>query len=210
MAPARRLALFERARRDRFAVIEDDYDHEFHFDGRPVAPLAAADRDGTVIYVGTLSKVLAPGLRLGYVVAAAPVIEALARLRASADRQGDAVLELAVAELIADGELARHIRKMRGVYRARRDALLDALARELRGVVTVTAPPGGMTLWGRVDDAVDLDAWRRRALARGVALAIGRDLHVDARPRPFVRFAYARHDEAELIDAVRRMRRALR
>jgi GntR family transcriptional regulator/MocR family aminotransferase len=93
---------------------------------------------------------------------------------------------------------------------ARRDALLGAIARELRGVLTVTAPPGGMTLWARVDDEVDLDAWRARALGRGVALAIGRDLHVDGRTRPFVRFAYARHDEAELVDAVRRMKRALR
>src|SRR5690606_1585560 len=79
MAPARRLALLAVARARRIAIIEDDYDHEFHFEGRPVAPLAAADRGACVIYVGTLSKILAPGLRLGFVAAPARVIEQLAR-----------------------------------------------------------------------------------------------------------------------------------
>ncbi len=210
MSPARRLALLGRARADGLAIIEDDYDHEYHYDGRPVAPLAAADPGGHVLHVGTLSKVLAPGLRLGYVVAPTPVIDALARLRATVDRQGDHVLELAVAELIEDGELARHARRTRGVYLGRRDALLDALDRELRGVVEARAPAGGMTLWARVVDDVALPAWQARARARGVAIAIGRDLHLLGRARPYVRLGFARHDEAELRDAVRALRRALR
>jgi GntR family transcriptional regulator / MocR family aminotransferase len=162
-----------------------------------------------VIYLGTLSKILAPGLRLGFVAAPERTIDALARLRAAVDRQGDQILEYAVAELIEDGELQRHARKMRRVYESRRDALASALARELGDVVTFELPPGGITLWVRVDDAVRLEAWRDRALARGVAFATAREFALDARPRPFVRLAYARYDEAELGDAVRRMRRAL-
>jgi GntR family transcriptional regulator/MocR family aminotransferase len=209
LSPARRIALLARARRDRFAIIEDDYDHEFHFDGRPVAPLVAADPGGNVIYLGTLSKILAPGLRIGFVVAAERTIESLARLRETVDRQGDQVLELAVAELIEDGELARHARKMRRIYESRRDALASALTRELAGAVRFTLPPGGMTLWARVDDSVDLEAWRGRALARGVAFVTAREFALDGRPRPFIRLGYARYDETELTDAVRRMRRAL-
>jgi GntR family transcriptional regulator/MocR family aminotransferase len=210
MSPARRLALLARARTDRFAILEDDYDHEFHFDGRPVAPLAASDRHGSVLYVGTLSKILAPGLRLGYLAAPERVVDALARLRHAMDRQGDQILEHAVAELIEDGELVRHARKMRRIYEARRDALVTALRRDLGSVLSFDIPAGGITLWARVADDIDLERWRTRALAQGVAFTSARDLAVDGRPRPFVRIAYARYDEPELADAVRRMRRALR
>src|SRR6185295_5462462 len=78
---ARRLALLALARAERIAIIEDDYDHEFHYDGRPVLPLASTDQAGLVVYIGTLSKILAPGLRVGFVVAPAPLIERLAALR---------------------------------------------------------------------------------------------------------------------------------
>jgi len=209
LSPARRIALLERARRDRFAILEDDYDHEFHFEGRPVAPLAAADPGGNVIYLGTLSKILAPGLRLGFVAASERAIESLARLSAAVDRQGDQILEAAVAELIEDGELQRHARKMCRIYESRRDALASALTRELGGALSFTLPPGGITLWVRVDDGVKLEAWRTRALARGVAFSTAREFALDGRPRPYIRLAFARHDEAELGDAIRRMRRAL-
>jgi GntR family transcriptional regulator/MocR family aminotransferase len=210
LAPARRLALLARARAEAFAVIEDDYDHEFHFDGRPVAPLASADPGGTVIYAGTLSKIVAPGLRLGFVIAPAPVIDALAARRAPIDRHGDLVLEHAVAAMIEDGELQRHVRKARAAYANRREVLARALARELGGALSFTLPAGGLTLWARADDGVRLDRWQARARARGVAIAIGRDFALDGRARPFVRLGFAFHDEAELVEAVKLLRRALR
>jgi hypothetical protein len=156
MSAGRRLALAALAARARLIVLEDDYDHEFHYDGHPVAPLAAADPTGQVIYIGTLSKVLAPGLRLGFAIAPPPVIAAMARWRSAMDRQGDLAMEAAVAELIGDGELERHVRKMRVLYQARRDALVAALTRQLGGA-------------GHRDGA----AWRYLAVGRG-----------RARPRP--------------------------
>ena len=209
LSPARRIALLERARAERMAIIEDDYDHEFHFDGRPVAPLAANDPGGNVIYVGTLSKILAPGLRLGFIAAPPRVVESIAALHAIADRHGDQVLEHAVADLIDDGELQRHARKMRLAYEARRDALVKALRKQLSGVLSFEVPAGGITLWARVAPDVALDVWCERALGRGVALATGKDFALDGRARPFVRLAYARYSETELADAVRRMRDAL-
>jgi GntR family transcriptional regulator/MocR family aminotransferase len=208
MSPARRLALLAQCRERGIALVEDDYDHEFHYEGRPVAPLAATDPTN-VIYVGTLSKILAPGLRVGFVAAHPTVIERLARLRASIDRQGDHVLETAIAELIADGDLARHARKMRRVYHARRDALGAALTRELGGVLTFTLPPGGMTLWAQVAGDIDLDRWREGAAARGVAVAFAKDFALDGRPRPFVRLGYAHLTERELAEVARRLSRAL-
>src|SRR5207244_1344963 len=81
LAPGRRIELLEIARTERIAVLEDDYDHEFHYEGRPVLPLASADPGGVVVYIGTLSKLLAPGLRLGFAVAPRAMIERMAALR---------------------------------------------------------------------------------------------------------------------------------
>ena len=209
LSQARRSALLERARTERFAILEDDYDHEFHFAGRPVAPLAASDPGGNVIYLGTLSKILAPGLRLGFIAAPAKLVDNLARLRSMVDRHGDQILEQAVADLIEDGELQRHARKMRRAYEARRDALVAALRKELGGVLTFELPAGGITLWARVARDVPLEAWLERAHARGVAVTAAQHFAVDGKPRPFIRLAYARYDERELADAVRRLRDAL-
>jgi GntR family transcriptional regulator/MocR family aminotransferase len=210
MSPGRRLALLERARRERFAIIEDDYDHEFHFDGRPVAPLASTDGAGSVIYVGSLSKILAPGVRIGFVAAPEPVVSALAAMRGAVDRQGDHVLELAIADLVEDGEIQRHAHKLRRVYAARRDAFVELLRKQLGGVLETTLPAGGITLWARVADDVPLERWRTRALEMGVAFATARDLALDRKPRPFIRLAFARYNEAELAAATRVLVRALR
>ncbi|MCA9579965.1 MAG: PLP-dependent aminotransferase family protein, partial [Myxococcales bacterium] len=122
----RRLQLIALARQHRFALIEDDYDHEFHYEGRPILPLAARAPE-SVAYVGTLSKVLAPGLRLGWLVAPSPLREAIIARRSVVDRQGDLVLEEALAELLDEGEVARHVLRMRGLYEQRRDFTVERL-----------------------------------------------------------------------------------
>ncbi len=107
LTASRRLKILALAARGRFAIVEDDYDHEFHYEGRPVLPLASADLARAVIYVGTLSKVLAPGLRLGYLVASPDVVRRIAALRSLLDIQGDFALEAAIASLIEEGEVQR-------------------------------------------------------------------------------------------------------
>jgi GntR family transcriptional regulator/MocR family aminotransferase len=196
------------ARTHRVALIEDDYDHEFHYDGHPVLPLASADRDGLVLYVGTLSKVLAPGLRLGFLAAPRPFLEHALGVREATDRQGDFGVELAVAELLEEGEVQRHVRKMRGVYRDRRDALVGALERELTGTLTVSPPAGGMALWARCAPDVDADAWARAGREQGVVFSPGSLYSIDGRPVPAVRLDFAALKESELVEAVRRMARA--
>jgi GntR family transcriptional regulator / MocR family aminotransferase len=209
LAPGRRSALLDLARRERFAVIEDDYDHELHYEGRPVLPLASTDVHGSVIYVGSLSKVLAPGLRLGYVVAPTPLIERLARERFVVDRQGDHVGERAAAELIEDGTIMRHVRKMRRVYSGRRDRLIELLESALGDRVEVTRPSGGMALWVRVRLAPSkVVAWEERALAQGVAFVAGERLTFDRRPIPFARIGFAPLDDDEAREAVARLARA--
>ncbi|WP_437678720.1 PLP-dependent aminotransferase family protein [Sorangium sp. So ce131] len=209
LAPGRRIALLELCRSRRIAVIEDDYDHEFHYDGRPVLPLASADTAGVVVYIGTLSKILAPGLRIGFVVAPEPLIERLALLRTFVDRQGDHVVERAVAELLEDGEVQRHAQRARRIYKARRDALVAELGARLGGALEFRAPAGGMALWAKVDARIDVDGWAERSLARKVAFSAGRRFAFDGKRRPFVRLGFAALDEREIREAVERMTGAL-
>lgn len=201
----RRLALLELARRHRFAIIEDDYDHEFHYEGRPVLPLASADAAGVVITVGTLSKIFAPALRVGWVVAPPPVVGALGRLRAEVDRQGDLPLEAALAELMEDGVVQRHAKKARRVYQARRDFLVAALERQLPSELAFRVPAGGMALWARVR-GLGADAWAEAALGRGLSIHSARRFAFDGKSRPYFRLGFACLNERELGEAVRRLR----
>ena len=137
---ARRLALLALARAEQMAIIEDDYDHEFQYDGRPVLPLASADRAGHVVYIGTLSKILAPGLRIGYMVAPPAVLRSAVAIRSLLDIQGDLATEVAVATLIEDGELQRHVARVRRVYANRREILANCL-RCLETTLSSLSPP---------------------------------------------------------------------
>jgi GntR family transcriptional regulator/MocR family aminotransferase len=207
---ARRLALLQLARERRIAVLEDDYDHEFHYDGRPVLPLASGDDAGAVIYIGTLSKVLAPGLRIGYVVAPRPVIARIAAHRSLLDIQGDLPTEAAVTALLEEGEVERHIARARRIYAARRDILAASLRSAFGDRVVFRLPPGGMALWVRFRrSGLDMERWARRSLAHGVSFYTGRRYAFDRRPKPFARFSFAWLNERELPEAVRRMAAAL-
>ena len=204
LAPARRLALLALAKAHRFFILEDDYDHEFHYEGRPIQPLASVDTHGVVVYVGTLSKVLAPGLRLGFVVAPTPLVERLAWTRRFIDRQPDQVLGLALADLLEDGSIQRHVRRAKRIYAERRAELASLLAKHLSSELTFTLPHGGTAIWAKVN-GLSIDAWATRALDHGLVLQPARQFAFDGRPRPFVRLGFAQHDAREAKEAVRRL-----
>jgi GntR family transcriptional regulator/MocR family aminotransferase len=208
LAPPRRLALLELARRERLCVLEDDYDNEFHFEGRPVPPLASADRAGVVVYVGTLSKVLAPGLRIGFLAGPRDAVETVAAHRHFLDRQGDLAVEAAVAELFEEGEAQRQVWRARRVYAERRQALAELLRAALGGALEFAPAPGGIALWCRTAPGLDADRWAARAREEGVLVQPGSLFTPAARPIPFLRLGFARHDPAELAEAVRRLARA--
>ncbi|WP_460526310.1 MocR-like pyridoxine biosynthesis transcription factor PdxR [Flindersiella endophytica] len=128
MSPARRFALLEWAERHDAAIVEDDYDSEFRFTGRPIEPLQSLDQAGRVIYVGSFSKVLLPILRLGFLVAPPSLLPALRAAKYVTDWHSPLTNQLALARFIEEGGLARHVRRTRAVYRARHERLTRALA----------------------------------------------------------------------------------
>jgi GntR family transcriptional regulator / MocR family aminotransferase len=132
LSPERRAALVEWARRTNGFVIEDDYDGEFRYDRQPVGALQALDPD-RVAYAGTASKTLAPALRLAWLALPPSLVEPVTELKLLGERQLSFTDELALAELIEDGDWDRHLRRMRGRYRARRDRFTDMLARRAPG-----------------------------------------------------------------------------
>ncbi|MCG8425673.1 MAG: PLP-dependent aminotransferase family protein [Proteobacteria bacterium] len=205
LAPHRRIELLALAKEHDFLVIEDDYDHEYHFDRGPLLPLAASGSGlEQVVYVGSLSKLIAPALRIGYIVAHREVIEQARARRAVLDRQGDIVLERAVAELIEDGELQRHARKARRMYHARRDFMGAALEGDdrLRGRINVDIPAGGLALWVRVCHGVSVENWARAARLRGLGFTPG-SAHAAQGDIQAFRAGFAALDDTELAEAVR-------
>jgi GntR family transcriptional regulator / MocR family aminotransferase len=174
LAPARRAVLLEWAAAGAGYVIEDDYDAEYRYDRAPLAALQGLAPD-RIIYMGTVSKTLAPALRLGWLVLPPALVELVADQRNLADHGAPTLDQLALARLIESGAYDRHLRQARRRYRARRDALLDAVRRHLPGA-RVTGLAAGLHAVIRLPREVDSGALMRAAAERSVGvypLALG-------------------------------------
>ena len=209
MSAQRRARLAQLALQHRFAIIEDDYDHEFHYARKPILPIASGPAGGNVIYIGSLANLLAPGISSAFIVAPPTVFAHLLHLRSASDARSDVAMECAIAELFEDGELLRHVRRVRKVYEHRRDALAESLTQYLGSAVKFDVPDGGMGLWLRFDDAIDIDAWIRAGEGEGVIFNDARRYNFSDRASPFMRLGFCNHNEAEIADGVQRMTRAL-
>lgn len=210
LSAERRRRLLALAAERRFAVVDADLDWEFQFDGRPAPPLAASDPAGVVIHLGLLSRIFDPGQRLGIVHAAEGFVARMREQRLVFDRQGDPVLERAMAELLEDGEVQRHLNRLHQPYRRRRDTLAAALLRECGEAVSIEPPSGGLALWAKVREGLDVDAWAARALARGVAFRPGRQFAFDGAAVAGFRIGFSSIDEPMLAEVAARLGAALR
>ncbi|PYF72851.1 aminotransferase-like domain-containing protein [Pedobacter nutrimenti] len=153
-----------------FIILEDDYDYDFHYSSSPVLPLASADGNGMVVYIGSFCKSLAPGFRSGYLVAPENLITELSKLRGIVDRQGDVLMEQALAELLEEGEVQRHLKKALKIYHERRDIFCELLKSQLEQEVSFSAPPGGLAMWTRWKPGLNLMRISKNCAARDLYL----------------------------------------
>lgn len=172
LTPERRIRLLDLALKYGFAIIEDDYDYDFHYTSKPLMPMASLDRHGSVIYIGTLAKTLAPAIRLGFMVAPEEFIKLAYYIRKHIDFQGDTLLEMAVAELYREGFVTRHIKKSVKLYKERRDHFCELLKGQLGDKVTFKIPDGGMSVWTQFN-GVDLKKLSEKAGKKGLSISDG-------------------------------------
>ncbi|MEZ4904770.1 MAG: PLP-dependent aminotransferase family protein [Spirosomataceae bacterium] len=195
----RRIKLLQLADKYGFIIFEDDYDYDFHYLGKPLLPLASADRAGMVLYCGSFTKTISPAFRVGYLVGPENVIEQLAQLRRIVDRQGDLLLENALAELLQNGVIQRHLRKSLRIYRQRRDLFCGLLQSRLDYYLDFQLPDGGMAVWVQFDKSIDLRMVAKKALQKDLFLSDGK--HHDATLNA-TRLGFASSNESELVRCV--------
>jgi GntR family transcriptional regulator / MocR family aminotransferase len=209
MSLRRRTALLDFARTRRAVVIEDDYDGEFRFGGKPLDALQTLDRAELVFYVGTFSKSLFPALRLGFVVAPTWAKNALLAAKQLTDWHGPVLSQDTLGAFIGEGHLARHVRKMRKVYGARRATLLRALARHCGDRLAPIPAAAGLHVAAHLAGDMRAGALEARAAAAGVGLesldryALGKSTHTGAA------FGYGLIQADQIDEAVRRLAQAM-
>jgi DNA-binding transcriptional MocR family regulator len=186
-------------------LIEDDYARDLVIDGTPPPPLAADDVHGHVIYLRSLTKTAAPGLRVAAIGARGAAGARLRTARVLDDFFVSGPLQLAALEFLASPAWQRHLKSLRPALKARRDALLTALAAELPRLRPVTIPAGGLQAWLRLPDGADDVALARTAVAHGVVVSAGRPWYASDPPAPHLRLTFAGAPPEVLIDGVRRL-----
>jgi GntR family transcriptional regulator/MocR family aminotransferase len=155
MSLSRRLELLQWAVQNSAWVVEDDYDSEFRYTGRPLAALQGLDQSQRVVYVGTFSKVMFPSLRLGYIVVPERLVDTFVRARSTTDNYTSAIAQAALAEFIEQGHFATHIRKMRQTYLQRRNMLCDIISKKLAGALAVEAPEAGLHVVAQLSTSLE-------------------------------------------------------
>ncbi|MBK1697017.1 PLP-dependent aminotransferase family protein [Rhodovibrio salinarum] len=213
MSLARRLTLLDWASEIGGWIVEDDYDSEYRYAGQPLAALAGLDRGRRTIYIGTFSKVLFPSLRVGYLVVPEDLADPMARARRGLDDHPGSTVQPALAAFIEEGHFAQHLRRMRRLYAARQEALLEAGRRHLSGLLALQPDVAGMHLVAGLDPALAAHADDRRcahaADAHGVAAPALSGYYQGAPDRQGLLLGYAAVTETEIARAAHRLARAL-
>jgi GntR family transcriptional regulator/MocR family aminotransferase len=205
LSMARRLDLIAWASASGAWIVEDDYASEFRYGGRPLAALQGLDAAQRTLYVGTLNKALFPGLRSGYLVVPERLLPGFVTARYLMDRQPPALQQEVLAEFIAEGHLASHIRRMRALYRDQRDRLVATLRRPAGDKLEVEPPDQGMHLVAYLHQGLLDTEVERAALADGVVVRALSRLYVRARPRQGLLLGFSGYPAAAIAGAAGRL-----
>jgi 2-aminoadipate transaminase len=207
LSEARRRALLDVAERHDLLIVEDDPYRRIRFEGQPVAPLASLDGGGRVVSIGTFSKLLAPGIRVGWVAAAPDIVGRMAALKA--DGGTCPFTQRMLIEYCRAGRFEPHIAVAAKTYAGQRDVMAQAVLREIAGA-SFRLPSGGYYLWVRLPDGVDSDALLDAAHARGVDFLPASRFYASPGPRDYLRLAYSYAPATALMDGARKLGDAVR
>lgn len=202
MSMERRLKLLNLAKEYQFAIIEDDYDFDFHYDNKPYLPLASIDHNQNVIYIGSITKTFAPALRIGFMLGPSTFIDAASSLRELIDKQGDTLLEEAFAVMFDNGEMDRHFRKTLKIYKQRRNFFCELLRSDFKEEITFSAPEGGLAVWSTFNDKIDLEHMSKEASKKGLHIDNGNFYKNESFSTNALRMGFASLEEKEMVRAL--------
>ncbi len=210
MSLERRLDLIHWAAENGRWIIEDDYDSEFHYDGMPTACVQGLDKYARTIYIGTFSKTLYPGLRMGYIALPQELIQAFTHARSIMDGHTPQVLQQTLARFMGDGHYNAHVRNMRKLYASRREVILESIGKHLAGIVTAPRPKGGLQVPCLLEPGWLEQDTIRRAAAAGVVLPGLSRLYAGEHKQPGWLLGYASLTAYEIESAILCLANALR
>jgi GntR family transcriptional regulator/MocR family aminotransferase len=206
----RRIELLRLAEQYGFIIFEDDYDYDFHYLSSPMLPLVSADTKGMVIYIGTLSKTIAPSIRTGYLIAPQNLILELSRLRQLIDVQGDPIMELALTEMFEEGHIKRHMKKALLAYHKRRDFVCSLLNDKLSDIIEFKIPDGGLAIWAQFHKSVPLPPLTEKLRSQGLILSNGLIHNTSPISLNSTRMGFGWMNETEAENAVELLAKTIR
>ncbi len=203
LSAQRRMQLLKLAQKYQFAVLEDDYDYDFHYDHAPILPLASGDYYGNVIYVGALCKIVAPAFRNGYLIAAKDFVEEAALRRTFVDRQSDFVSDMVFAKFIKEGHLERHTKYVHKIYKQRRNLFCNLLNEHLAPFLDFKIPDGGMAVWTTLkDEKLSWEIIHDNALKQGLKIPSHQVYNFNEDKQPGIRMGFASLNDEEMEKAI--------
>jgi GntR family transcriptional regulator / MocR family aminotransferase len=203
------LQLLEWARKSGGLIFEDDYDSEYRYSGRPVPALQGLDRNGSVLFAGSFSKVLFPSLRLGYLVIPTDLIDYFAAAKSITTRHAQLLDQAVLCDFIAAGHFGRHLRRMRGVYAERLSVLLQAARENLAGLLDISGVEAGLQTVGWLQRGISGESATRAAAARNVEVVPLSRYQRDRGAREGLQLGFAAVERREIRRGVEELARAL-